>query len=620
VSSPPGWFGLPDDADERAIKRAYATRLKALRPEDDPAAFQQLHERYRHALAWRQAQSRVVEQAALAPATMDDAPAHELDPLPKAASAPASPGRDSDPPAPAGQPSRAWAPQPAASRAEASAADRPRVPSPATEIPPRMLDPERLAGMFIAYAQTCTPAQALAWLNGREELWSFGAKKRTGDLLLHALLREPQPIQAPNFDIALEFFGLDGSAHRIDPLQIEHLRAHMHERHQLQHRYQPTVEPWTEAGPDPETFLAWFGELAGNGDQDRLAAALFAQPALNSAEVRERMAPALLDRLLDQLPALPQEAAALLVRHFGLVALAARRRVDLSDLPARLHVRWLARPANRNRLAAQIATPGQHPSPATAARLLRWGSLPFQWWRVLLLCVVPLLPTRLGGALWRTCAGVPTRLEGLADMRSVTFWISAATRQHMTLPRLLITAWRCLLLLAGAAGASALRYRTNPSALAADYAMPLVFAGLATLGCACYLLHTTLSLWQRLPEQPATRRPLLRLAFIPLLCLAGSAVFALSFLGADRDWVLANLHAQWVFLPTLVLAWQRYRGRSQAPASTAQIGRFGLYLLGTGLFVMLSIPLATAGVALGFWGWDLFRHRKQVQWRARPSR
>ncbi|MCC5068915.1 J domain-containing protein [Xanthomonas campestris] len=48
-------LGLPADADARAIKRAYAARLKATRPDDDPVAFQQLHETYQAALAWLEA-------------------------------------------------------------------------------------------------------------------------------------------------------------------------------------------------------------------------------------------------------------------------------------------------------------------------------------------------------------------------------------------------------------------------------------------------------------------------------------------------------------------------------------------------------------------------------------
>jgi hypothetical protein len=46
-----GLLGLAPGADRRAIKAAYAARLKSTRPEDDPAAFQQLHAAYKQALA-----------------------------------------------------------------------------------------------------------------------------------------------------------------------------------------------------------------------------------------------------------------------------------------------------------------------------------------------------------------------------------------------------------------------------------------------------------------------------------------------------------------------------------------------------------------------------------------
>lgn len=45
-------LGLPLDADERAVKRAYAQRLKSARPDEDARAFQDLRELYEAALAW----------------------------------------------------------------------------------------------------------------------------------------------------------------------------------------------------------------------------------------------------------------------------------------------------------------------------------------------------------------------------------------------------------------------------------------------------------------------------------------------------------------------------------------------------------------------------------------
>ena len=43
-------FDLDEEADERAVKRAYAKRLKVTRPDEDPVGFQALHQAYQQAL------------------------------------------------------------------------------------------------------------------------------------------------------------------------------------------------------------------------------------------------------------------------------------------------------------------------------------------------------------------------------------------------------------------------------------------------------------------------------------------------------------------------------------------------------------------------------------------
>lgn len=75
MSGPFVTLGLDDDADERAIKRAYARLVKVTRPDSDPEGFQQLHEAYQRALQyakWREPDEE--EEPAQSPAPHDDTP------------------------------------------------------------------------------------------------------------------------------------------------------------------------------------------------------------------------------------------------------------------------------------------------------------------------------------------------------------------------------------------------------------------------------------------------------------------------------------------------------------------------------------------------------------------
>lgn len=226
-------LGLAADADERAIKRAYAARLKVTRPDDDPAGFQQLHETYKSALAW----SRHRMEMVTADDDGDDTPcevAHIADAL-----SPVMPPEIVAPHADLDASSdlrRETAPSPR-QRAPVHA---PRTPSIATDwvAPPPIdvpdIDIALMRRRILQKARELEPEPLRAWLIAQPELWSLEHKPQIGAGLQHHLLEHGDALSAERYDVLAIFFDWNEALDAPDPYIVQRARTQMHLRWLLQ--------------------------------------------------------------------------------------------------------------------------------------------------------------------------------------------------------------------------------------------------------------------------------------------------------------------------------------------------------------------------------------------------
>lgn len=581
MTTPLAWFGLPDDADERELKRVYAKRLKETRPDVDPAAFQALRARYEAAQAW-------YRQAAHA-----SAPTAETAPFPRteSASAPADEGT---------------APAPASTWRAVQFDDA----SPTPDAGP--FDAEGFAAAFFQAAATRDAPALLGWLQEQPELWSLRAKQQAGHVVLRRLFRDQPPMPAASFDNTLQFFGMDHALAGVDPLQLQQLRTNLDEWHALQQRFEPAIEAWNTSSPpvDAETVYRWFCACARDHATEPAIAALHAQPALQSGDRRQQLAPQLLERVVSERPPMPAATAAALFGYFRLYELAHARGASLQDVPGQLEIRWLMLPENASRLALRVRDAKKpYGEVIRSSRHLRWVQRPFLWWWILLTAWVPGLPTALGLFLWRLSEGVPSRLPRTIDPALVRFCIATASRHVVAGPRVLVGAIRCgtLLVLGGVLDALWYVFLQKPYGEPGSPSL-LISALVVTVAWAAYISFVALLIWQRRPEDPPQPRPLLRIAFVPAGCVAGVLLW---FASGSNGLGLC------VLLPTASLAYGRCRARNPLPPVGARTRGATIpdTLFYIGLFASMRWAPGMALVALATWGMDLWLQRSNLRWR-----
>jgi hypothetical protein len=214
-------LGLGPDADERAVKRAYAARLKTTRPDTDPDGFQTLNAAYQAALAWVQSRSIAAATGAMASAAEAD-----LDPPPEEEE---SPGaftiilseqslfeRLHSEPEPTGN-----------AYAHRDAIDQ-RVRDSEASVETIRLNLDAFLADCVAQAARGGDGELLRWLNAQPVLWSLEHKAQIGHWLLQSLHERRPAIEAHGFDVLADFFGLLELNSGYDAHVIQRLRHRLH--------------------------------------------------------------------------------------------------------------------------------------------------------------------------------------------------------------------------------------------------------------------------------------------------------------------------------------------------------------------------------------------------------
>lgn len=197
-------LGLPGDADERAIKRAYAAKLKTTRPDEDPEGFQRLHEAYQAALAWVRSGPHDHEDAWGEDADdwdndaeehVDDAVSVAHEPPGRAATSAAA-HEDAAPPV-----------------MQASAADNAVV-----------FDHDGFFDTCFRLAFDGAEGELRRWLDAQPILWSLAHKAQVGHWLLHAMHHRQPPMPPSRYDLLMDYFGLIDLRSGYDAYYLHRLR------------------------------------------------------------------------------------------------------------------------------------------------------------------------------------------------------------------------------------------------------------------------------------------------------------------------------------------------------------------------------------------------------------
>jgi hypothetical protein len=217
-------LGLAPDANERAIKRAYAAKLKTTRPDTDADGFQRLHEAYRQALRWIEIRDHIEWEHEEDDAD-DENRADRLQGIDESDTSDSALAdtRDSLPVPEDGDPQDAGPLQTNPAHTDQSHAD-PFEPN-ASDVD--ALDLDRFFDDILRAAFEPRRQRLQHWLQEQPVLWSLQRKAMIGFRMLQLLDERKPPMPTCNFDVLVEFFGYHDLHSGHDPMLLRRLREEL---------------------------------------------------------------------------------------------------------------------------------------------------------------------------------------------------------------------------------------------------------------------------------------------------------------------------------------------------------------------------------------------------------
>lgn len=374
-------LGLSADADARAIKRAYAARLKTTRPDDDPVAFQQLHETYQAALAYAASTERADEDGA------DEARGGAQTAISTAEALPGSQARRN----PAPRSLAAYIQDPALEAEIERWRDGTHV--------------QDCAARILAAAQDMPDQRFSAWLSELPEWWSLELRPQIGQALADLMKNRCLSVTDATFDLLITSFGDDPEADASHALWSARLLGVALEQ-------------------SPDSFEHWMQSHADTwSDYQRFMISLYVSHALGTQRPSLRLAT--IDTLMKTFGWQAQEEAD------NLAWLQAARRTARKQELALRRESALALDGDAEILAYELGAAGWDAmTPQWAAALRSRLARPPSPWRSLTTALLPARPAWM----YRFCSIVqqwfPHQLPASVHAENLRFWTQIGNPQR----------------------------------------------------------------------------------------------------------------------------------------------------------------------------------------------